>query len=227
MESLEKDCALALMVPSKTSLFFSWSSNIFSSMESLVMKRIAVTDLVWPMRWARWTACISTAGFHQGSSKKTCVASCKLRPSPPALSERRMTAIEGSDLKRSRTVLRSTTGMSPMSLTTRRPASRRRHSTMSRQVRYWEKTMALASASAPRIATMASCTASTLVEACHLERSTRWRIESRPSLEPLPTLSTEATRLIGSRHMGHRNWTCGLLRIFSMHSPHATVWPQS
>jgi hypothetical protein len=44
---------------------------LLSSIESVVQNRIASTALVWPILCARCIACISTAGFHQGSSKNT------------------------------------------------------------------------------------------------------------------------------------------------------------
>jgi hypothetical protein len=85
------------------------------------------------MRCARWMACISTAGFHHGSIRKTCDAICRLRPceckipykspcstqhcvqnrtrhalvygitSPPALSDSRMISTFGFVLKASST----------------------------------------------------------------------------------------------------------------------------
>ena len=40
---------------------------------------------VWPMRCARSIACASTAGFHQGSSRKTYSAAVRFRPSAAGL----------------------------------------------------------------------------------------------------------------------------------------------
>ena len=68
--SWDKARALESMVPSNTKAFFVWSSSILSSIESFVIKRIAVTGFFWPRRWLLQMACISTAGFHPESEKK-------------------------------------------------------------------------------------------------------------------------------------------------------------
>ena len=62
--SWDKARALESMVPSNTKAFFVWSSSILSSIESFVIKRMAVTGFFWPRRWLLQMACISTAGFH-------------------------------------------------------------------------------------------------------------------------------------------------------------------
>ena len=60
----------------------------------LVLHRAAADELVhqhvlvWPMRKARSVAWFSTAGFHQRSKWMTCEAAVRLRPAPPALSDR-------------------------------------------------------------------------------------------------------------------------------------------
>merc|ERR1712124_228085 len=110
--------------------------SMVGSLADVVTKRVATTFFAWPMRCARWIACISTAGFHHGSSRYTRDASCRFKPSPPALSESKIAAIDASLLKRARTLLRSARGMSPVSLTTRCPPNLNRHSMRSSIVLY-------------------------------------------------------------------------------------------
>mmetsp|Transcript_13524 Transcript_13524/g.49204 ORF Transcript_13524/g.49204 Transcript_13524/m.49204 type:complete len:203 (+) Transcript_13524:223-831(+) len=149
------------MAPSNTSCFFSCSCSMRSSIVPFVINRTAVTGLVWPMRWARWIACISTAGFHHGSSTKTRVATCKLRPSPPALSDMRMTCTLGSRLKASMAARRWLIGMEPSSMTSLMPSLLSRHSTISSIRVYWENTMALLVLSSLSMSMMPLASAST------------------------------------------------------------------
>mmetsp|Transcript_22328 Transcript_22328/g.72880 ORF Transcript_22328/g.72880 Transcript_22328/m.72880 type:complete len:251 (+) Transcript_22328:374-1126(+) len=135
-----------------------------------------------------------------------------------------MTATESSVLKRRSTERRSARGMSPQSLTTRAPPSRRRHSTMSSMVRYWEKTMDLVVGSARRLASIMDAQASTLADVRHLRRSTRWRIDDRPRRPPPPAApSTRADRRMGSRQRGQ---ALSLARSASTQAAHAQTWPQ-
>mmetsp|Transcript_53315 Transcript_53315/g.105733 ORF Transcript_53315/g.105733 Transcript_53315/m.105733 type:complete len:260 (-) Transcript_53315:137-916(-) len=179
------------MVPSNTSCFFSCSCSIFSSTLSLVMNLVACTALSWPMRYARCTACISTAGFHHGSNRNTWLASWRFSPSPPAFRDMRITLMAGLALNAASTDLLSDKGMSPISFTTSTPLSpRSRHSTRSSMVRYWLNTMALSVGSALTRASTALATASTLELVCHEAMSSRCRIEFRPTVTPDPTTGT-------------------------------------
>src|ERR1039457_4935423 len=68
--------------------FDSISWSILSSTVPRHTNLCTRTFLVWPMRKARSVAWFSTAGFHQRSKCTTCEAAVRLRPAPPALSER-------------------------------------------------------------------------------------------------------------------------------------------
>mmetsp|Transcript_129787 Transcript_129787/g.277008 ORF Transcript_129787/g.277008 Transcript_129787/m.277008 type:complete len:348 (+) Transcript_129787:170-1213(+) len=151
------------MEASKTSCFFSCSFTIFSSTVSVVMKRTARTSFVWPIRWARWMACISPAGFHQGSSRKTWLATCKLRPSPPAFREIRITLSEGSVLKAASASSRACIVMPPLKMTHEMPSRFNRNSTSSSIAPNWEKMMALSVGSLRIIFFVSSTSASILV----------------------------------------------------------------
>mmetsp|Transcript_91540 Transcript_91540/g.232920 ORF Transcript_91540/g.232920 Transcript_91540/m.232920 type:complete len:305 (-) Transcript_91540:1406-2320(-) len=107
------------------------------------MNLTARTSRVCPMRCARWMACISQAGFHHGSRRKTWLATCKFRPSPPALSEIRMILREVSVLKAVSESARACMVMPPRSTTQARPARFSRNSTNSSIAPNWEKTMHL------------------------------------------------------------------------------------
>mmetsp|Transcript_5523 Transcript_5523/g.15323 ORF Transcript_5523/g.15323 Transcript_5523/m.15323 type:complete len:245 (+) Transcript_5523:327-1061(+) len=73
----------------------------------------------------------SQAGFHQGSSMKTWLATCKFSPSPPAFSEIRMIFIEGSVLKAVRASSRACMVIPPRKTRHEMPALFRRNSTSS------------------------------------------------------------------------------------------------
>ena len=62
------------------------------------MKRCTNTSRSCPIRCARSVAWFSTAGFHQRSKWITCVARVRLRPNPPAFSERMNAFGSGSAL---------------------------------------------------------------------------------------------------------------------------------
>ena len=95
------------------------------------------------MRCARMTACISTAGFHQGSSTKTWFAACKFKPSPPDLRLIKMTLTLGSSRNACKFAARCATGMEPRSLLMVNFAFFKRHSTISIMAVYCENTIAL------------------------------------------------------------------------------------
>ena len=63
-------------------------ASIRSSTVPRVMNLCTSTLRRWPMRKARSVAWFSTAGFHQRSKWITCEAPVRLRPVPPALSDR-------------------------------------------------------------------------------------------------------------------------------------------
>mmetsp|Transcript_14312 Transcript_14312/g.36225 ORF Transcript_14312/g.36225 Transcript_14312/m.36225 type:complete len:236 (-) Transcript_14312:33-740(-) len=190
------------MAPSKTSIFLSCNSIIFSSIEFFVTNRTARTARFWPMRWARWMACISTLGFHHGSIMRMRLASCKLSPSPPALRLMRMTRTSRWVLNAWSTARRSFMARDPTSLTLFTPLLPswllRRHSTRSSISLYCENTIALLGISAfgsssLSIASISPTTLSTLVLELNWLRSMRCRMDLRPSsaaevLSPLKTL---------------------------------------
>mmetsp|Transcript_63580 Transcript_63580/g.151664 ORF Transcript_63580/g.151664 Transcript_63580/m.151664 type:complete len:319 (-) Transcript_63580:2746-3702(-) len=151
------------MVESKTSCFFSCSWMIFSSMVLAVMKRTAFTSRVCPILCARWMACSSHAGFHQGSSKKTWFAICKFKPSPPAFREIKMTFSVGSLLKATKASCRACIVMPPRKTTQEIPAFFKRNSTSSNMMPNCEKTIALEVLSPLIIFCTSSSKASTLV----------------------------------------------------------------
>mmetsp|Transcript_81526 Transcript_81526/g.253110 ORF Transcript_81526/g.253110 Transcript_81526/m.253110 type:complete len:204 (+) Transcript_81526:138-749(+) len=153
----------ASMQASKTSCFFSCSCTIFSSIVPLVMKRMARTSRVWPMRCARWMAWSSHAGFHQGSSKKTWLATWRFRPSPPAFSEMRIILMLGSVLKAAMASSRACMVMPPRKTMQEMPALLRRNSTSSSMAPNWEKTRPLALLSDAIIFLTSSTSASILV----------------------------------------------------------------
>ena len=68
---------------SKSFSFRFWSSTTLSSIVPTDIKRITRTSCWLLRRWARWNACASACGFHQGSTMITILADAKLRPSPP------------------------------------------------------------------------------------------------------------------------------------------------
>mmetsp|Transcript_80657 Transcript_80657/g.214126 ORF Transcript_80657/g.214126 Transcript_80657/m.214126 type:complete len:269 (-) Transcript_80657:372-1178(-) len=153
----------ASMHASKTSCFFSCNFTIFSSIVSWVMKRTAFTSRVCPMRCARWMACNSHAGFHQGSSMKTWLAICRFRPSPPAFREMRMIFRVGSVLKATRASSRACMVMPPRKTTQEMPALFSRNSTSSSMAPNCEKTRPLAPGSLAIIFRTSSTRASILV----------------------------------------------------------------
>mmetsp|Transcript_64155 Transcript_64155/g.167912 ORF Transcript_64155/g.167912 Transcript_64155/m.167912 type:complete len:377 (-) Transcript_64155:724-1854(-) len=151
------------MAPSKTSCFFSWRAKIFSSTVPSVMNRTARTSRVCPIRWARWIACISQAGFHHGSRRNTWFAIWRFRPSPPAFREMRMIFRVGSVLKATSESFRAWMDMPPRNTTHAMPARFSRNSTSSSMPPNCEKTMALALASLASIFLSSSMSASILV----------------------------------------------------------------
>ena len=88
-------------------------------------KRRTTTSLVWPIRWQRSIACSSTAGFHQGSIRKTVLAAQRFSPTPPALSESRKIcgpcALPDSPLKSASAADRLACEVEPSSRTYRTP----------------------------------------------------------------------------------------------------------
>mmetsp|Transcript_18311 Transcript_18311/g.40217 ORF Transcript_18311/g.40217 Transcript_18311/m.40217 type:complete len:342 (-) Transcript_18311:232-1257(-) len=151
------------MAPSNTSCFFSWRAKIFSSTVPSVMRRTAFTSRVCPILCARWIACISHAGFHHGSRRKTWFAIWRFRPSPPAFREMRMTFRVGSVLKATRESLRAWIDIPPRSTTHAMPARFSRNSTSSSMAPNCEKTMHLAWLSLASIFRISSISASILV----------------------------------------------------------------
>mmetsp|Transcript_15251 Transcript_15251/g.65311 ORF Transcript_15251/g.65311 Transcript_15251/m.65311 type:complete len:260 (+) Transcript_15251:202-981(+) len=217
------------MHPSKTSAFFFCRSNILSSMVSAVQNRVAITGRVCPIRCARITACISTAGFHQGSSTKTRFAVCRFKPSPPDLRLIRITVTLGSSRNARRFAARCVTGMEPSSLAITKFSFFKRHSTISIMFVYWLKTMALFGAararsvvsrvrSSSRISRRPRSNASTFVLLVYLLRSMRDKMDFEGSsprfvaaadAPPPPArrarVRSEGCRstVNGTRHVGH------------------------
>src|SRR6266536_4361599 len=85
-------------ISSASAFFSSISASIRSSSVPTQTSLRTCTSLRWPMRKARSVAWSSTAGFHQRSKWKTWLALVRLRPTPPARSERMNTdgSVSGS-----------------------------------------------------------------------------------------------------------------------------------
>mmetsp|Transcript_2287 Transcript_2287/g.4533 ORF Transcript_2287/g.4533 Transcript_2287/m.4533 type:complete len:254 (-) Transcript_2287:522-1283(-) len=215
------------MVPENTSSFLLCSSSILSSMVSVVMKRIARTSFVCPIRCALWIACISTAGFHQGSSRNTCEASCRFSPSPPAFSDMRIAATLGSSLKAPRTLILCFTDRLPASLTVFRPSLFSRHSTISSMPVYWENTMALFVLQSLRMSLMCVTRASTLVLLANSSTLTRFMRLVRPMLNSLPPFALWTIFLMGALQMGHALAPALPCLSFFAHAMHVYMCPQS
>mmetsp|Transcript_16680 Transcript_16680/g.34361 ORF Transcript_16680/g.34361 Transcript_16680/m.34361 type:complete len:317 (-) Transcript_16680:342-1292(-) len=110
-------------VPSKTSLFFSWSCSTRSSTVPSAMNLTARMGLYWPSLWVLSMACISAAGFHHGSNRYASFATVRFRATPPAFRLIRRTRTDGSSLNAVSASSRDCTFIPPWTMRTPRPRS--------------------------------------------------------------------------------------------------------
>ena len=87
------------------------SSAILVSMVCAAMMRQAVTGSSWPMRWTRSMAWVCSASVQESSASTTLEATCRLRPTPAAVSEQTTTATSGSFDEGVDVLLRATSGV--------------------------------------------------------------------------------------------------------------------
>mmetsp|Transcript_20392 Transcript_20392/g.45978 ORF Transcript_20392/g.45978 Transcript_20392/m.45978 type:complete len:246 (-) Transcript_20392:1006-1743(-) len=205
MSSEVRRCKAWLLPPtvtSNTDCFFCCNSTIFSSMVSVATKRVACTGRVCPIRWARWMAWSSEAGFHQGSMRKMWSAACKFKPSPPAFNEMRSTFSEGSVIKATMMLFREAIGMVPRSFAQLTPSRFSLHSMSSKKRVNWEKTRALLEESAAVIRRISSRSASILVEVLNSEALIRCMMplfnEAAPPLLPATADASDGGGCSGS-----------------------------
>mmetsp|Transcript_12327 Transcript_12327/g.34942 ORF Transcript_12327/g.34942 Transcript_12327/m.34942 type:complete len:228 (+) Transcript_12327:116-799(+) len=214
MSSLVSRCNAWLEFPteqSNTVCFFCCSSMIFSSMVPVATKRVACTGLVCPMRWARWMACSSEAGFHQGSMRKMWSAACRLRPSPPAFKEMSKTFKAGSVWKEMMMLLLEATGMLPRSFAQLMPSRFILHSMSSRKVVNCEKTKALLPGSDEVMRKISCIKASIFVELlnsavfilCIMLVSLRPGAPACTSGLGVTSSSSSRLTVSGAKHVGH------------------------
>mmetsp|Transcript_24318 Transcript_24318/g.43931 ORF Transcript_24318/g.43931 Transcript_24318/m.43931 type:complete len:230 (-) Transcript_24318:2807-3496(-) len=172
-------------------------------------------------------ACISTAGFHQGSSMNTLVATCRFRPSPPAFREIRITLTLSSSRKALSMACRIEMGSDPISMTVLIPARFSRQSTMCSMLAYWEKMMDLASGVSVLIRCSSSTSRSTLVLEANCSRLTFCRMLLRPTGLTMsftgsgasnPSASGRRSTLTATKHTGHPmppSGSCGAVSRYS------------
>ena len=79
----------------------SMSSAIRVSRVCAAMIRHAVTGSSWPMRWMRSIAWVCSASVHESSARTRFEATCRLRPTPAAVSEQTTISTSGSSTKAS------------------------------------------------------------------------------------------------------------------------------
>ena len=89
------------------------SSAMRLSMVCAAMTRHAVTGASWPIRWTRSMACVCSASVHDSSARTTLEATCRLSPTPAAVSEHTATATSGSVMNASTFFCRTVRVCSP------------------------------------------------------------------------------------------------------------------
>eukprot|EP00962_Isochrysis_galbana_P006247 scaffold1690_cov118-Isochrysis_galbana.AAC.2 len=109
------------------------------------------------MRWMRFTACSSTAGFHQGSSRYSVCAATRLSPTPPARSERSRMRGPSRDAKRRSATDRACCESLPSSRSYCRPSASSGCSTRLSIEVHCETTTTLATASSARPSAHGAC----------------------------------------------------------------------
>ena len=85
---------------------------------------VTLTVRVWPIRYARSSACQWFVGTQSRSLKTTCVAAVRFSPVPPATMFATRTRTSSSFWKRSTSGCRAAAGVFPVTMTAVEPSSR-------------------------------------------------------------------------------------------------------
>mmetsp|Transcript_14865 Transcript_14865/g.44444 ORF Transcript_14865/g.44444 Transcript_14865/m.44444 type:complete len:297 (+) Transcript_14865:1298-2188(+) len=192
------------------------------------------TSDFWPIRWTRWMACSSTAGFHHKSSRYSRVAAVRFNPTPPAFREMSNTRPapdphDASSLSHATRFCLSSRLREPSKRWQGICAASTAAPTRSRKEVHWEKTTARLPASMSSCSSFMSslifvlCAASAQPSLPFSLPEARARSREGKREAPGRTFSDLRLRAPGWRHTGHSPFHSSMALIAQSRQK---MWPQ-